>query len=88
MNIHIYETVDFTGLVGLSNEFEFPIAAFHHAHEAYLVPEVINKTWGPVAPGVAIFATNARYKRESYRGSEYAAKILHESGLRVAMKVR
>lgn len=38
VNIHIYETVDFTGIVGLSNEFEFPIAAFHHAHEAYLVP--------------------------------------------------
>lgn len=86
VNIHIYETVDFTGLVGLSNEFEFPIAAFHHAHEAYLVPDVINQTWGGT-PGVAIFATNARYKREAFRGSEFAAKILHENGIRVAMKV-
>jgi hypothetical protein len=42
---------------------------------SYLVPDVIKKTWGG-APGVAILATNAG-------GSEYAAKILHESGLRV-----
>lgn len=51
-----------------------------------MVPDVIKKTWGGV-PGIAIFATNARYKRESYRGSEFAAKILHENGIRVAFKV-
>jgi hypothetical protein len=28
----------------ISNEFEFNIASFHHAHEAYLVPEVLKKT--------------------------------------------
>ena len=86
VNVHIYGAVDFTSIIGLSNEFGFPIAAFHHAHEAYLVPDVLKKAWGGV-PGVAIFATNARYKREAYRGSEYAAKILHENGIRVAMKV-
>jgi hypothetical protein len=37
-------------------------------------------------PAVAIFATNARYKRESYRGSEFAPKILAENGLTVLMK--
>lgn len=51
-----------------------------------MVPDVVKKAWGGV-PGIAIFATNARYKREAYRGSEYAAKILHENGIRVAMKV-
>ena len=30
---------------------------------------------------------NARYKRESYRGSEFAPKILAENGIRVVMKV-
>lgn len=78
--------MDFTGIVGLSNEFKFPIAAFHHAHEAYLVPEVIKSAYGET-PAVAIFATFARYKKESYRGSEYAAKILNDNGIRVAMKV-
>lgn len=79
--------VDFTGIVGLSNEFQFPIAAFHHAHEAYLVPEVIKQAYGET-PGVAIFATFSRYKKESFRASEYAPRILHDAGIRVSMKVR
>ena len=86
--MHIYETVDFDGIVRLSNEFQFPIAAFHHAHEAYLVPDVIKQAYGDITPGVAIFSTFARYKRESWRGSEFAPRILHEAGIRVAMKVR
>ncbi|KAG8680359.1 hypothetical protein FRC09_018304, partial [Ceratobasidium sp. 395] len=86
VNIHCYEAVDFDGIVRLSNEFQFPIAAFHHAHEAYLVPDLVKSTWGKVPPAVALFATNARYKREAYRGSEFAPKILHEHGLKVIMK--
>lgn len=39
-------------------------------------------------PAVALFSTNARYKREAYRGSEFAPSILAENGLRVVMKVR
>ena len=30
----------------LSNEFKFPIAAFHHASEAYLVPDLLKKAYG------------------------------------------
>ena len=30
----------------LSNEFKFPIAAFHHASEAYLVPDRIKQAYG------------------------------------------
>jgi hypothetical protein len=29
----------------LTNEFEFPVASFHHAGETYLVPELLKKTW-------------------------------------------
>jgi hypothetical protein len=39
-------------------------------------------------PAAALFATNARYKREAYRGSEFAARILAENGIDVVMKVR
>lgn len=39
-------------------------------------------------PGVALFATNARYKREAYRGSEFAPRILADNGIQVVMKVR
>jgi len=39
-------------------------------------------------PAVALFAVNARYKRESYRGSEFAPAILANHSLKVVMKVR
>ncbi|ELU40945.1 amidohydrolase [Rhizoctonia solani AG-1 IA] len=74
------------GRVKLTNEFKFPVAAFHHAHEAYLVPDILKSAWGDVPPAVALFATNARYKYEAYRGSEFAPKILHDNGFRVVMK--
>lgn len=86
VNIHCYETTDLNTLVRISNEYEFPIAAFHHAHEVYLVPDLLKQAWGPVPPAVAIFATNARYKREAYRGTEFAPKILADNGLSVIMK--
>ncbi|TFK75380.1 carbohydrate esterase family 9 protein [Pluteus cervinus] len=85
VHTHCYETTDLDGLVRLSNEFQFPIAAFHHAHETYLVPDLLKKAYG-TPPAVALFATNARYKREAYRGSEFAPRILADNGLRVVMK--
>jgi hypothetical protein len=42
---------------------------------------------GPT-PGVALFANNARYKREAYRGTPFAPKILASEGIQIAMKVR
>ena len=30
----------------LSNEFQFPVAAFHHAMETYLVPDVLKRAYG------------------------------------------
>lgn len=88
----------------MTNEFEFSIAAFHHAHETYLVPELLKKAYGLSGPrnqkstsmmfhvggppAAALFATNARYKREAYRGSEFAASILADNGIQVVMKVR
>ncbi|KAF7317119.1 Carbohydrate esterase family 9 protein [Mycena chlorophos] len=85
VNVHCYTPEDFDGLVRLTNEFQFPVAAFHHASEAYLVPDLIKQTYGGT-PTIAIFATNARYKLEAYRSSEFAAKILASNGMNVAMK--
>ncbi|KZT52271.1 carbohydrate esterase family 9 protein [Calocera cornea HHB12733] len=85
VNVHCYEAVDFDGIVRLTNEFQFPVAAFHHAHEAYLVPDLLKKAWGG-APAIAMFATKARKKREAYLGSEFAAKILADNGIPVVMK--
>ncbi|KAG6911114.1 hypothetical protein DXG01_003854 [Tephrocybe rancida] len=85
VNAHCYEAVDLDGLVRLSNEFKFPIAAFHHASEAYLVPDLLKKAYGGT-PAVALFATNSRYKREAYRSSEFAPRILAKHGIRVLLK--
>ncbi|KAF9239773.1 hypothetical protein BU15DRAFT_74314 [Melanogaster broomeanus] len=82
---HCYEAVDFDAFVRLSNEFQFPVAAFHHAHEAYLVPDVLKRAYEHT-PAVAIFAAFSRYKREAYRHSEFAPRILNDDGLKVVMK--
>jgi hypothetical protein len=51
-----------------------------------MVPDLIKKAYGH-PPAVAIFATSARFKREAYRGSEFAPRILADNGLDVVMKV-
>ncbi|KAH9929527.1 uncharacterized protein BXZ73DRAFT_47982 [Epithele typhae] len=82
---HCYEAVDLDNFVRLSNEFKFEIAAFHHAHETYLVPEVLKRAYGK-PPACAMFSSFSRYKRESYRHSEFAPRILADEGLDVVMK--
>ncbi|KAJ7178858.1 hypothetical protein C8R43DRAFT_871685 [Mycena crocata] len=82
---HCYEAVDIDAFIRMSNEFRFPVASFHHAHESYLVPEVLKSGYGH-PPASAIFATFSRYKREAYRHSEFAARILADNGLKVVMK--
>lgn len=82
---HCYEAVDLDAFVRMSNEFKFPVAAFHHAHEAYLVPEVLKKAYGK-PPAIAMFAAFSRYKREAYRHSEFAPRVLADDGLKVVMK--
>lgn len=44
VSTHCYEEVDLDSMVRLTNEFEFPIASFHHASEAWLVPNLLKRT--------------------------------------------
>ncbi|KAF7341304.1 Composite domain of metallo-dependent hydrolase [Mycena venus] len=85
LSVHCYEAVDLDALVRLSNEFKFPIASIHHAGETYLVPDLLKRAWGNL-PAIALFASNFRKKREAYRGSEFAPRILADNGLPVIMK--
>ncbi|KAJ7464200.1 hypothetical protein B0H11DRAFT_2285094 [Mycena galericulata] len=85
LSVHCYEAVDLDQLIRLSNEFKFPIASIHHAGETYLVPNLLKKAWGNI-PAIALFASNFRKKREAYRGSEFAPRILADNGLPVIMK--
>ncbi|ORY32152.1 hypothetical protein BCR39DRAFT_479328 [Naematelia encephala] len=86
VNTHCYEATDLDSFVRVSNEFEFAVAGFHHAHETYLVPDLLKSAYGPEPPAVALFALFARYKEEAYRGSEFAPRILADAGLNVVMK--
>ncbi|KAI0658489.1 composite domain of metallo-dependent hydrolase [Cubamyces menziesii] len=79
------EAVDLDGAVRLSQEFKFRIASFHNAHEAYLVPGLLETTYGGV-PTIALFSDESRYKREAYRGSKFAPRVLADYGFPVAMQ--
>lgn len=81
INTHCYTIPDLEAMVDHTNEFRFPVRAFHHAHQTFLVPEILKRTWGGRPPASALFATNMYYKAEAYVGSEYAGKVLYEHGL-------
>lgn len=81
INTHCYTVPDLEAMVDHTNEFKFPIRAFHHAHQTFLVPEILRRTWGGRPPSSAIFADNMYYKTESYIGSEHAGKYLYDAGL-------
>lgn len=85
VHIHYYEAVDLDAFVRLTNECKFPVAASHHAHEAYLVPKLLKKAYDHI-PAIAMFGSFARFKREGYRHSTYASRILHDAGVNVVVK--
>ncbi|KAI0710537.1 hypothetical protein C8Q76DRAFT_858520 [Earliella scabrosa] len=51
----------------------------------YLVPDTLKSAYGH-PPAVALFATQARYKREAFRGSKFVPRIFADNGLQVVMK--
>lgn len=42
--------------IQLSNEFKFPLAAVHHAHEAYLVTDVLKRAYGGYSLSVSLLS--------------------------------
>ncbi|KAF3059556.1 hypothetical protein GL218_04773 [Daldinia childiae] len=81
VNTHCYTIPDLEAFVDHTNEFKFPIRAFHHAHQTFLVPEILKRAYGDTPPASALFADNMWYKAEAYIGSEYAGKVLYDNGL-------
>lgn len=75
IHAHCYSVSDMDMLVRISNEFRVPIASLHHAHEAYLAPELLHRAYNGT-PAIALFSTNGNYKYESYFGSPFASEIL------------
>lgn len=81
LNVHCYTIPDLEAFVDHTNEFKFKVRAFHHAHQTYLVPEILKRAYGGDPPASAIFADNMWYKAEAYIGSEYAGKHLFDNNL-------
>ncbi|KAI7500973.1 amidohydrolase [Hortaea werneckii] len=81
VNTHCYTIPDLEAFVRHTNEFNFSVRAFHHAHQTYLVPEILKRAYGDRPPAAALFADNMYYKAEAYVGSEQAGKILYENGI-------
>ncbi|KAI9314997.1 hypothetical protein BX666DRAFT_1879434 [Dichotomocladium elegans] len=84
LNVHCYETHDLEAMIRLSKEFNFNITAFHHALDAYLVPDMIKGAHNNIT--IATFADHWGYKKEAFQASPYSPKILYEAGLPVALK--
>ncbi|KAL2757234.1 hypothetical protein ACRALDRAFT_1047363 [Sodiomyces alcalophilus JCM 7366] len=81
VNTHCYTVPDLEAFIDHTNEFKFPLRAFHHAHQTFLVPEILKRAWGDRPPASALFADNMFYKAEAHVASEYAGKILWDHGL-------
>jgi hypothetical protein len=60
VNTHCYTIPDLEALVRHTNEFKFRVYAFHHAHQTFLVPEILKRTWGGT-PAAALFADDSRF---------------------------
>ncbi|KAK3847094.1 MAG: hypothetical protein J3R72DRAFT_379101 [Linnemannia gamsii] len=85
LNVHCYETHDIEAMVDHSNEFQFEIKAFHHALDAYRVPDILKRAYN-YTPMVATFAAKFGYKKEAFQASVLSPKILVDAGIAVAMK--
>ncbi|KAJ5711828.1 hypothetical protein N7488_005984 [Penicillium malachiteum] len=84
VNIHCYEPQDMEAMIRHSEEFDFHIQAFHHALEAWRVPEMLKNAERNIT--IATFSHFAHYKHEAYDSNLYAGKILAGHGVAVAYK--
>ncbi len=82
LQVHCYEVHDIETLLRIADEFHFQVAAIHHALEAWKVPRLLVDHH----VGVATFADLWGYKMEAYDASTQGPKILHESGVTLALK--
>ncbi|GAQ45731.1 hypothetical protein AtubIFM55763_004841 [Aspergillus tubingensis] len=84
VNVHCYTPEDLERMLAVLHEFGIHPRAFHHALEAWQVPELLKRLEPNIT--VATFADNALYKAEAYEANLRAGKILNDHGVRVAYK--
>lgn len=82
VQIHCYRADEFLTELAMAREFGYKVRAFHHALEAYKVPEEIAKE----GVGIATFADWWGYKYEAWDAIPWNAVISMRKGVRVAIK--
>ncbi|KAK1148379.1 hypothetical protein N8T08_010190 [Aspergillus melleus] len=84
VNVHCYEPEDFERMTAVLHEFGVHPRAFHHALEAWQVPELLKHLEENIT--IATFAENALFKAEAYGANLRGPKILDNHGVKVALK--
>ncbi|KAI8376532.1 uncharacterized protein BYT42DRAFT_534964 [Radiomyces spectabilis] len=84
LNVHCYETHDIEAMIRHSLEFNFTISAFHHALDAYRIPDILRRARNNIT--IATFADKWGYKKEAFQATPHAPKILRDAGITVALK--
>lgn len=82
LNIHCYKVVDFEMALRVAKEYDIQIAAFHHAIEAWKIPDILAEN----NIAVALFSDLRGYKFEAYKDSVYGPKLLNDAGVKVIFK--
>ncbi|HKN36339.1 MAG TPA: amidohydrolase family protein [Terriglobales bacterium] len=82
VQIHCYRADEFLTEMAMAREFGYKIRAFHHALEAYKVPEKL----AAEGVGIATFADWWGYKNEAWDAIPWNAVMSMRKGVRVAIK--
>ena len=82
VQIHCYRADEFLTEIAIANEFGYKIRAFHHALEAYKVPDALAKN--DIA--IATFADWWGFKYEAWDAIPWNAVLAMRAGVRVAIK--
>jgi imidazolonepropionase-like amidohydrolase len=82
VQIHCYRADEFLTEIAMAKEFGYHIRAFHHALEAYKVPEKL----AAENIGIATFADWWGYKQEAWDAIPWNAVLSMRKGVRVAIK--
>jgi len=82
VQIHCYRADEFLTEIAMAHEFGYKIRAFHHALEAYKVPEKL----AAENIGIATFSDWWGYKQEAWDAIPWNAVMAMRKGVRVAIK--
>ena len=82
VQIHCYRADEFLTEMAMAKEFGYKIRAFHHALEAYKVPEAL----AAENVGIATFADWWGYKQEAWDAIPWNAVMAMRKGVKVAIK--